>query len=100
MPESKHSTARSRVVHDTRFDQFLYREGVNLDELADALKMTRQNLAKLREGRKPRQDTIARIVLAVRRVLGRPIMASELFYLGEAHDDHTKEAQGLREYAA
>lgn len=100
MSDATQSKTRGRVVHDTRFDQFLYREGVNLDALAEALHMTRQNLAKLRQGRKPRQDTIARIVLALRCLLGRPVKASELFYLGEAQDDHTPEAKELRAQAA
>jgi transcriptional regulator with XRE-family HTH domain len=95
MDDAKHRKTRDRVIYDTRFDRFLYRENVNLDDLAEALGTTRQNLGKWREGRKPRQDTIARVVLALRKVLQRPVNASEVFYLGEAHDDDTPEAKEM-----
>jgi transcriptional regulator with XRE-family HTH domain len=82
-----------RVVYETRFDRFLAANDVDLDVLADEVGTTRQNLGRLRAGsRSPRQDTIAKIVIALRRMLGRSIAASDLFYLGEERDDHTPEA--------
>ena len=95
------SKAFTRVVYQTRFDQFLVRENVNLELLASRIHMTRQNLGRLRAGlQKPRQDTIARIVLALRHILGRPVGATEVFYLGEAHDDHSPEAKEFMDDAA
>lgn len=95
MDDAKQRNTRDRVVYDTRFDRFLYRENVNLEDLAEELATTRQNLGKWREGRKPRQDNIARVVLALRKILQRPVNASEVFYLGEAHDDDTPEAREI-----
>jgi transcriptional regulator with XRE-family HTH domain len=90
----KASRRFQRTTYDTRFDRFLRAEDVDLDALAEAIRITRQNLNRIRAGRaKPRQETIARIVLALRRLLGRPVAASDLFYLGEAQDDHTPEAK-------
>ena len=101
MSNSSQRKAFSRVAYQTRFDQFLVRERVNLDLLASLIHMTRQNLGRLRAGsQKPRQDTIARIVIALRQILGRPVAAAELFYLGEAHDDHTPEAKEFLHDAA
>ena len=81
-------------MYDTRFDQFLHREGVNLDDLAEALRTSRQNLGRLRSGQtNPRQDTIVRLVRALRRILARAVKASDLFYLGEEQDDDTAEAR-------
>jgi hypothetical protein len=99
--DSAQRKAFTRVAYPTRFDQFLVREHVNLDVLAALIQMTRQNLGRLRAGsQKPRQDTIARVVLALRQILGRPVAAAELFYLGEAHDDHTPEAKEFLHDAA
>lgn len=90
-----------RVLFDTRFDRFLLAAGVNLDNFAAALGMSRVNLIRIRAGRQsPRQDTIARIVLALRRTLGRAVAASDLFYLGEERDDHTPEANEFPRYMA
>ncbi len=82
-----------RIVYDTRIDRFLYANDVNLDELAEALKTTRHNLLRIRRGKhKQRQDSIALLVLALRHILRRAVMASDLFYLGEERDDDTPEA--------
>jgi transcriptional regulator with XRE-family HTH domain len=90
-----------RVLFDTRFDRFLVAQEVNLDHFAAALGMSRVNLIRIRAGRQsPRQDTIARIVLTLRRTLGRAVAASDLFYLGEEHDDHTPEAKEFLRYVA
>jgi DNA-binding Xre family transcriptional regulator len=92
----------TRVVYDTRFDRFLAANDVDLDALAEAIGWTRQNLGRLRAGKRlsPRQDTIARIVLALRRLLKRSIAASDLFYLGEERDDHTPEAKAFLQRVA
>lgn len=84
-------------AYDTRLDRFLRREGLALDALAAAAGISRQNLGALRSGRgRPREDTIARLVVALRRMLNRRISANDLFYLGEQQDDHTREAEQFR----
>ena len=83
----------ARVVYDTRFDRFLDANNVDLDELAETIGTTRQNLGRPRAGtRSPGQETIVKLVLALRRLLNRPVAASDLFYLGEERDDDTTEA--------
>jgi DNA-binding Xre family transcriptional regulator len=82
------------VIYDTRFDQFLHREQVKLDDLAEAARISRQNIGRLRSGETtPRQDTIARVVLALRSILSKSVKASDVFYLGEEQDDDTPEAR-------
>ena len=84
-------------VFDTRLDQFLHHNKVSTVRLAAEMGMTRQNLRRLQAGRtNARQDTITRLVLGLRKLLGRPVNASELFYLGEAQDDHSKDAHRFR----
>lgn len=97
MTDSRRKQQFRRVMYDSRFDRFLSANKVDLDRLAEALRMTRPNLVRLRAGRQqPRQDTIARLVLTLRAILGRPVAASDLFYLGEERDDHTPEAEAFR----
>jgi hypothetical protein len=89
-----------RTFYDSRFDRFLVAERVDLDELAARIGWSRQNLGRLRKpNNKPNSDTIARVVLALRDMLGRAVAASELFYLGEAHDDDSPEARAFRRVA-
>jgi transcriptional regulator with XRE-family HTH domain len=91
---AKSKTAFRRRYYDTRFDRFLAAQGIDLEVLATLIGWTRQNLVRLRSGaQKPSQDTIAKIVLALRAILRRAVAASELFYLGEEHDDGSPEAQ-------
>jgi transcriptional regulator with XRE-family HTH domain len=83
-----------RKVFDTRLDRFLDGENVDLALLARATGMSRQNLERLRQGkRNARQETIVRLVISLRRLLKEPVGASDLFYLGEQHDDDTPEAK-------
>jgi hypothetical protein len=102
MDKRRSSQRFQRAFYDTRFDRFLLAERVDLDGLAQAIGTSRTNLVRIRAGKqKPRQDTIARTVLALRRMLGRAVAASQLFYLGEERDDHTPDAQELlREMSA
>jgi DNA-binding Xre family transcriptional regulator len=89
MDQEQDTNRRERIVYDTRLDQFLHQERVNLDELAEAASMSRQNLGRLRSGQTAaRQDTIVRLVSALRRLLGKPVSASHLFYLGDDQDEH------------
>jgi transcriptional regulator with XRE-family HTH domain len=83
-----------RAMYDTRFDRFLVKHDVDLDELAALIGMSRENLSRIRKGRQnPKRDTIAAIVLALRHMLGFAVAASDLFYLGEERDDATPEAK-------
>jgi transcriptional regulator with XRE-family HTH domain len=86
---------RERVIYDTRLDRFLHARGIDLEALAESAGFTRQNLGRYRSGqtRNPQLDTITRLVLALRKLLGEPVLASQLFYLGEAHDDDSPEAR-------
>jgi DNA-binding phage protein len=73
-----------RKDYDTRVDRFRVRENINIGEWADGAGMARTQLNKYRAGYgEPRADTLARIVDAARRILGRPVKASELFDVGE-----------------
>ncbi len=91
---------RERVFYDTRVDRFLRRENIDLDLFGEKAGMSRNNLGRLRAGQKPRQDTVIRCVLAARDILKRAVAASEMFYLGEAHDDATPEAREYLESVA
>jgi DNA-binding Xre family transcriptional regulator len=83
-----------RVLYDTRFDRFLVKYDVDLDRLANVIQMSRENLSRIRAGKQnPKRDTIAKIVLALRDILGFAVAASDLFYLGEERDDQTPEAE-------
>lgn len=97
MPRGERRRFHERRVFDTRLDQFLHRNKVSVELLAAAIEMTRQYILRLRAGRSnARQDTITRLVLGLRNLLGRPVSASELFYLGEAQGDHSKDAHRFR----
>lgn len=66
---------------------------MDLDHLKEIVGMSRESINRVRAGKnQPRRDTIARMVLALRHMLQRPVAASDLFYLGEERDDHTPEA--------
>lgn len=97
MSEQRRRPRFARVLYDTRFDRFLVANAVDLDELSEIIGMSRENLSRVRAGKQnPRRDTIARIVLALRHILGRSLSASELFYLGEGQDDQTPEAHEIK----
>jgi transcriptional regulator with XRE-family HTH domain len=76
-------TSKVRKFYNTRLDQFLAREEVNLAELARLAGLSRQALGRIRAGRDgASEETIARLVLALRTLLRREVRATDLFDLG------------------
>lgn len=91
------------MVFDTRFDRFLHDNWVSPNRLAAAAKVTRPALHIYRaELRECRRYTMARLVLALRRLTGKDVRASDLFYLGESVDDgrpeHERQTEPLYLY--
>jgi DNA-binding Xre family transcriptional regulator len=93
MSEPRPAQRFERAMYETRFDRFLVKHDIDLDGLAALIQMSRENLSRIRAGKQnPKRDTIAKIVLALRHLVGFTVAASDLFYLGEECDDHTPEA--------
>ena len=77
-PRPKHKT------YDTRFDRFRAREGLSVLQWASAVGMNRTQLNDYRSGAAhPHAHTLAALVRAASRILGRAVKASELYDLGE-----------------
>lgn len=87
-------------VFDTRFDRKIHELGLRPGEIAALSSISRHTLRFYRaEVTEPARDNIARIVLAVRALSRQDVRASDLFYLGEAHDDALPEHQRSRKRA-
>jgi len=76
--------SKCRKFYDTRIDRFLVREGIGPAALARRAKISRQTVASIRAGTvDASEDTIVRLLLAVRHILKRQVKAEEMFDLGE-----------------
>jgi predicted transcriptional regulator len=68
----------------TRLEQFLKSRRIKPAHLARESGYSRQHLLRVRMGRmEPTRRCIAAIVAACRRMSGEPVLASDLFELGE-----------------
>ena len=68
----------------TRLEVFLKTHGIKPAHLARESGYSRQHLLRIRMGRmEPTRRCIAAIVAACRRMSGEPVLASDLFELGE-----------------
>jgi predicted transcriptional regulator len=68
----------------TRIEGFLQRNGIKPIHLARKAGISRQHLRRIRTGvADPTRPIIKDLTIAVRRLLQRPVRASELFELGD-----------------
>jgi hypothetical protein len=68
----------------SRLGRFLRTNGVKLVELANLAGVSRQHLYRLRFGlEEPTRPVMIWLTLALRRILGREVLATELFDFGE-----------------
>jgi transcriptional regulator with XRE-family HTH domain len=68
----------------TRLEQFLKSRGIKPAHLARESGYSRQHLLRIRKGNmEPTRRCIAAIVTASRRLANEPVLASDLFELGE-----------------
>jgi hypothetical protein len=72
---------------ETRLEQFIQARGVNIAKVLAEMRMQRTQFNRYRFGHSQAcEHVIVRTVLAFRRVLGEPIRANQLFYLGDDED--------------
>lgn len=71
-------------TYDTRFDCFRRQEKLDPSTWGAAAGMSRSQVNHYRSGHQmPKVTTLARLVAAAARLLGRPVRASELYDVGE-----------------
>jgi hypothetical protein len=71
-------------TYDTRIDRCRVKYGISLLQWSTASGVDRKVISRYRAGvDEPTERNLAKLVRAARKITGKPIMASELFDLGE-----------------